>query len=108
VTLDIHAAAPPLTVSEGGVVRVTGTRIALDVIVEEYDAGASAEDLVLRYPSLDLSDTYAVISFVLRDRSAVDAYLAERATPAEARTNAVPDGMTRIRDRMARLRDLRE
>lgn len=103
--LDLHAAAPPLEAAADGAVRVAGTRVTLDVVVREYDAGASAEDLVLRYPTLRLSDIYAVIAFVLREREAVDAYLSDREASEAAGVAAVPGDMTRIRDRLEQLRD---
>ncbi len=108
MTLDLHAAAPPLETSDDGTVRVAGTRITLDLVVHEYDAGSSAEDLVLRYPSVSLSDAYAVIAFVLRERAAVDAYLAGRASDEIAGATAIPSAATRIRGRLEQLRDSRE
>lgn len=105
MSLDLHAAAPPLETSADGAVRVAGTRITLEAIVHEYDAGASAEDLVLRYPTLNLTDTYAVLAFVLRERTAVDAYLAERAGREDASVASLPSEMTGIRERLERLRD---
>jgi uncharacterized protein (DUF433 family) len=107
VSLELHAAAPPLETSADGAVRVVGTRIKLDVVVREFDAGASAEDLVLRFPTLTLSDTYAVLAFVLRERAAVDAYLAEREAREATSLANVPGTMTRIRDRLQHLRDER-
>ena len=34
--LPIHADPPPLRVDEGGVVRVGGSRVSLDLVVEQY------------------------------------------------------------------------
>jgi uncharacterized protein (DUF433 family) len=107
MSLDLHAAAPPLETSDDGVVRVAGTRIKLEVVVREYDAGASAEDLVLRYPSLSLPNAYAVIAFLLRERAAVDAYLSDRASHEEASVAAAPGEMTRLRERLGQLRESR-
>lgn len=72
--------APPLTTDERGVVRVGGTRVTLDMIVHAFDAGASPEEIVRTHPTLELVDAYATIAYLLRHRSEVDAYLAERAT----------------------------
>ena len=43
-----------------------------------YCDGATPEEIVLRYDSLSLSDVYGVIAYYLRNRAAVDAYVAER------------------------------
>ena len=67
----------PLSVDAHGVVRVGGTRVTLDTVMEAFLEGASAEDIVSRYPSLDLAD-------VLRD----DHLLSE----ASIRGGGVPGG----------------
>jgi len=48
MTLELNAEAPPLESGDDGAVRVRGTRIAMEVIVREFDGGASAEEIVLR------------------------------------------------------------
>lgn len=70
-------ADPALRVDEGGTVRVRQTRVTLRSVVVAFNEGASAEEIVLRYPSLDLTDTYAAITYYLRHRSEVDRMLAE-------------------------------
>ena len=68
----------PLQATEDGVVRVGGTRVTLDTVVTAFEEGATAEEIVEQYPSLHLADAYAVISYYLRHRSEVEAYLAQR------------------------------
>jgi len=82
--LAFEAKPPPLDTTSDGVIRVAGTRVSLETIVMAFDAGATAEEIVQRYPSLDLADVYAVISYVLGNRSAVDEYLRTRGTAIEA------------------------
>lgn len=55
----------------------------LDRVVQAFDAGASAEEIVASYPTLDLGDVYAAIAFILKNRAEVDAYLAESEAEAE-------------------------
>jgi uncharacterized protein (DUF433 family) len=74
----------PLEADAGGTVRVRGTRVTLDTIVESFLAGASAEDVADRFPTVALADAYAVILYYLRHRPEVDAYLAERGRAADA------------------------
>jgi hypothetical protein len=42
-----------------------------------FQQGSSAEEIVLKFPSLDLTDVYSVIAYYLWHRPDVDAYLAE-------------------------------
>lgn len=100
---------PPFAVKSGGVVRVGGTRVPLDTVVYAYDTGASPEQIVERFPSLELPDVYATIAYVLRHRGEVDAYLAERAAQAEEirrKVEAQP-GNIELRRRLRAQRDLR-
>ena len=70
----------PLKEDEHGVIRVGGTRVSLESVVVAFDRGASAEEIVDRYPVLSLHIVYSTIAYVLANRSQVDAYLSERQT----------------------------
>lgn len=73
----------PLAVDGRGVVRVGGTRVTLDSVVAAFLEGATAEEIASQYPSLDLADAYAAISYYLRHRSEVDSYLRRRERQAQ-------------------------
>ncbi len=95
------ATLPPLKEDADGVFRVARTTVSLDSVVNAFNMGATAEEIVQRYPSLGIATVYDVIAYVLRHRDAVDEYLtiplqraAEVRTEVEARFP--PDG---IRDR---------
>lgn len=75
---------PPLHLDDDGVLRVGGTRVTLDTVVGAYQDGASPEQIVLGYDVLKLDEVYAVLSFYLRHRPAVEAYLAARREEAAA------------------------
>jgi len=62
---------------------VRGTRVPLDTIVFEFQQGATAEEIVEQYSSLDLADVYAVISYYLRHQSDIETYLQQRQQIAE-------------------------
>lgn len=80
-----HAAERvPLTPTPVGVVLVEGTRVPLDLVVEAFNAGESAEEIVLNYPTLRLADLYAVLAYYLHHREDVDAYVAERGQEVDA------------------------
>jgi uncharacterized protein (DUF433 family) len=77
--LDILVAQPPpLRTDEHGVVRVGRTRVRLDSVLHAYKSGCSAEDILRKFPSLQLADIHAVIAYYLWYRDAVEQYLAER------------------------------
>ncbi len=77
MTLELQIDALPLTVDETGTIRVSGTRITLDIVIGYYKQGMSAEEIAEAYPSVPLADIYAVIAYYLRHREQLDAYLAE-------------------------------
>lgn len=78
MSLEIQTDPVPLETGEAGVVRVCGTRVPLDTVVEAFRDGASAEEIVEQYPSLQLADVYAIISYYLRHSAEVDDYLAQQ------------------------------
>ncbi|NOZ28473.1 MAG: DUF433 domain-containing protein [Chloroflexi bacterium] len=84
VVLAITTEPIPLEVDADGVVRVGKTRVTLDTVVAAFLEGATAEEIVQQYPSLDLADIYAVIGYYLRRRSDVEAYLRQRQRQADA------------------------
>jgi len=55
----------------------------LERIVYAFDTGASAEEIVMSYPTLELADVYATIAFVLNNRPEIDAYMAESEAEAD-------------------------
>ncbi|HEY4014231.1 MAG TPA: DUF433 domain-containing protein [Polyangiaceae bacterium] len=73
-----EATLPPLVIGSDGVIRVSGTRVSLETVVVTFEAGATAEEIVQRYPSLELAAVYAVIAYVLDHRDEVTAYVAKR------------------------------
>lgn len=82
--LVLEPRAIPLTRLENGVYRVTGTRIPLERIVECYQEGATPEDIVRDFDTLKLSDVYAVLSYYLDHKDAVEQYMREQEEEAEA------------------------
>lgn len=56
-------------------IRLKGTRIGIERILQDYELGATPEEIVIRYPSLSLQQVYAAITYYLANREVVDAYL---------------------------------
>jgi uncharacterized protein (DUF433 family) len=82
---DALAAHPaPLCANADGVIRVGSSRVTLDTIVGAFRNGCTAEEIVMKYPSLDLTDVCATIAYYLGNRMAIDAYLASREAEAQA------------------------
>lgn len=93
-----EARPPPLMTTTDGVIRVVGTRVSLETLVGAFDAGATAEEIVHRYPSLDLRAVYSILSYVLDHRESVDEYIANRkessrTVQAEVEAQFPPDGI---------------
>ena len=68
----------PIDTDSDGVIRVAGTRVTLDTLVAAFEAGATAEEIVQQYPSIDLADAYSVIGYYLHHQREVGAYLSGR------------------------------
>ena len=83
MSLTISAEPAPLTVNLDGAVRVGGTRVTLDTVITAFKQGATAEEIVYRYPSLRLGDVYASIAFYLNHQEDVEAYLKQRQQQAQ-------------------------
>jgi uncharacterized protein (DUF433 family) len=97
MSLAIQPASVPLLEDADGVVRVSGTRVTLDTIVQAFSQGATAETISEQYPSVPLAHVYAVIAFYLTHREQVEEYLASRQAQADnvRRMNEarLPDGL---------------
>ena len=76
--LVIGPTVTPLAADSHGVVRVGNTRVTLETVVHTFLDGAAAEKIVLQYPSLQLADVYATITYYLQHKTQVDAYLHDR------------------------------
>ena len=70
--------AIPLAKDSHGVYRVGGTRVTLDLVVRAFYRGATAEEIVQKFPSLQLSDVYQVIGYYLKYSTELDGYLETR------------------------------
>lgn len=82
MSLVIEAPPVPLRTDDHGVLRVGSTRVPLDTVVYAFNQGASPEEIVMSYPTLDLAHVYAVVNYYLYNRTEVDAYLRQREAEA--------------------------
>ena len=77
-TLELAPQKTPLKMDIDGVFRVGETRVRLDTVIGAFENGCLPEEILFKYPSLSLSDIYAVIAYYMRNRSEVETYLSER------------------------------
>lgn len=78
MNLTIHADPVPLRIDADGEVRIGGTRVLLDLVVQTFREGVAPETIVQMYSSLQLADVYGVIAYYLRHQTEVDNYLRQR------------------------------
>jgi uncharacterized protein (DUF433 family) len=102
MSIQLDAEPLPLARDPDGVIRVGGTRVTLDTVVEAYLRGGTADAIAEQYPSLSPADVYTAIGFYLRHRPEVEAYLTDRRAEAdrvrqENERRHDPDG---VRDRL--------
>ena len=83
MTVAVAAEPVPLETNADGVIRVGGTRVPLDTVIEVFNTGATPEEIAQDFPVLRLDDIYAVITYYLRHRAEVETYLRERRGQAE-------------------------
>jgi uncharacterized protein (DUF433 family) len=79
-------------------IRIKGTRIGIETVLEAYLGGASPEEIAVRYRSLSLEQIYVTITYYLCNQPHVEAYLAawrqhvDQAAQAQYQT---PDAVVR-------------
>jgi uncharacterized protein (DUF433 family) len=84
--LDVAPEPVPLMTDRDGMVRVGATRVTLASLLSAFQAGATPEEIVQQYPTVQLAEVYAVVAYYLRHQEEVDAYLrAHEAEEAEVR-----------------------
>lgn len=79
----IVAQPVPLEFTTEGVLRVGKTCVTLDTVIAVFQQGATAEEIVYRYPSRNLADVYSVIAFYLNHSQEVETYLQQRQQHAQ-------------------------
>jgi uncharacterized protein (DUF433 family) len=92
----------PLRTDADGALRVGTTRVTLDTVVYAFCDGATAEEIVQQYPSLELGDVYSVIGYYLKRCADVDAYLRDREQEAARvrQDNEIRFDPVGVRDRL--------
>ncbi|HEX8178783.1 MAG TPA: DUF433 domain-containing protein [Pyrinomonadaceae bacterium] len=74
----------PLRLTEDGTIRIAESRVSLDSVVQHYKLGASAEQIVQKFPALDLADVYAAITYYLKHEALIEEYLRQQEAKGDA------------------------
>jgi uncharacterized protein (DUF433 family) len=74
----------PLREDPAGVLRVGTSRVLLELVIRAYQRGASPQEIVRMYETLDLGDVFAVLAYYLSHSSEVDEYLRRSDEQADA------------------------
>jgi len=56
-------------------IRIKGTRVGIETVLDDYLNAASPEEIAVRYPTLTLEQVYATITFYLHNQVEVEQYL---------------------------------
>ena len=64
-------------------IQVKGHRVGLEQIVRAYRDGATAEDIAQDFSGLPLESIYAALTYYLRNKQMVEAYIAKREAEAD-------------------------
>lgn len=75
----------PLTIWKDGTIRVKGTRLPIDMIVNAHHRGECPEEIYEAFPSdvYTVADIYSIIAYYLSNKSKIDKYLVKRETQAK-------------------------
>ena len=56
-------------------IRIKGTRVGIETVLDDYLSGVSPEEIVARYRTLTLEQVYATVTYYLCNQEEVDEYL---------------------------------
>jgi len=65
-------------------IRIKGTRVGIETVLDDYLQGASPEEIAVRYRTLSLEQIYATITYYLHDTEETDRYLQQWRAHAES------------------------
>jgi uncharacterized protein (DUF433 family) len=62
---------------EDGALRIAGTRVGLDTIVDYFREGRTPEQIIHSFPTVTLAQVYGAIAYYLDNKGPIDEFLAE-------------------------------
>ncbi len=91
-------------------IRIKGTRIGIETVLDDYLGGASPEEIAARYRTLTLEQIYATITYYLYKQEEIDEYLERWRTYTEAawqeQQRNPPQFVRELRERIQRKREV--
>lgn len=64
-------------------IRIKGTRVGIEIVIEQFLKGADPREIQRLYPNLTLVQIYATITYYLFNKEKIDAYIEEEIKHAE-------------------------
>ena len=94
----------PLRQDAGGTIRVTGSRITIDILIARYWQGDTFEDIHEGFPSVSVEAIQKIINWYLANRSEVDEYIRKRDEEAETLRREIESqpGYIALREKLLR------
>ena len=88
-----------------GSIRLAGSRIGLEHLVEFYNQGYSPEMLLAQFPTLSLAQIHKTIAYYLDHAAEVDAYVANcsQAVARQRTASPSPPSPNELRQRLNQL-----
>jgi uncharacterized protein (DUF433 family) len=91
-------------------IRIKGTRIGIETVLDDYLGGSSPEEIAARYRTLTLEQVYATITYYLHKQKEIDEYLerwrAYTETAWQEQQRNPPEFVQELRERIQRKREL--
>jgi uncharacterized protein (DUF433 family) len=81
--LELQPLTIPLTRLDNGVYRVSGTRVGMDIVIEEFKDGATPQEIVESFDTLRLADVYTIIAYYLNHKEEIEEQLRQEDQSAE-------------------------
>jgi uncharacterized protein (DUF433 family) len=91
-------------------IRIKGTRVGIETVLDDYLGGASPEEIAARYRTLTLEQVYATITYYLHKQEEIDKYLERWRAYTEAawqeQQRNPPEFVRELRERIQRKREM--
>ena len=91
-------------------IRIKGTRVGIETVLDDYLGGASPEEIAARYRTLTLEQVYATITYYLHKQEEIDKYLERWRAYTEAawqeQQSNPPEFVRELRERIQRKREM--
>ena len=89
-------------------IRIKGTRVGIEIVIEEFLDGASPKEIQRHYPHLTLKQIYVTITYYLLNKEAIDVYVEAGCKRVEAAYEAQRKNPSPGVKRLMKIRTQRE